>query len=82
MIISEFSQVGGMRVHDLVRQKVLNGVFVSEDAHDNVRAGLRHLHLMVAVIRRPVEDVGINREYVGKWYCFPCDGNPMLADCS
>jgi hypothetical protein len=25
---------------------------------------------MAAVVRRPVEDVGVNREYVGKWYCF------------
>ncbi len=60
-----------MRVHDLVRQEVLNGVLVSEDAHDNVRAGLRHLHLMAAVVRRPVEDVGVNQEYVGEWYCSP-----------
>ena len=59
-----------MRVHDLVRQEVLNGVLVSEDAHDNVRAGLRHLHLMAAVVRRSVKDVGVNREYVGEWYCF------------
>ncbi len=65
-IISEFGQVGGMSAHDLVCQKVLNGVFVSEDAHDNVRAGLRHLHLKAAVVWRAVEDVGINREYVGK----------------
>ncbi len=42
----------------------------SEGAHDNVRAGLRHLHLMAAVVRRPVEDVGVNREYVGKRNCF------------
>ncbi len=55
-----------MSVHDLVSQEVLNGVLVSEDAHDNVRAGLRHLHLKAAVGRRPVEDVGINREYAGK----------------
>ncbi len=60
-----------MRVPGLVCQEVLNGLLVSEDAHDNVRAGLRHLHLMAAVVRRPVEDVGINREYVGKWYRFP-----------
>ncbi len=59
-----------MSVHDLVCQEVLNGVLVSEDAHDNVRAGLRHLHLMAAVVRRPVENVGINWEYMGKWYCF------------
>ncbi len=70
-IISEFGQVGGMSVHDLVCQEVLNGVLVSEDAHDNVRAGLRHLHLEAAVVRRPIEDVGINREYVGERCCFP-----------
>ncbi len=58
-------------VHDLVRQKVLNGIFVFEDAHDNVRAGLRHLHLKAAVVRRAVEDVGVTREYVEKWYCLP-----------
>ncbi len=33
--------------------------YLSEDADDNVRAGLRHLHLMAAVVRRLVEDVGI-----------------------
>ncbi len=60
-----------MSAHDLVCQEVLNGVLVSEDSHDNVRVGLRHLHLMAAVVRWPVEDVGVNREYVGKWYCFP-----------
>ncbi len=58
-----------MRVHDLVRQEFLNGVLVSEDAHDNVRACLRNLHLMAAVVRRPVEDVGVDQEDVGKWYC-------------
>ncbi len=73
-----------MSVHDLVCEEVLNGVLVSEDTHDNVRAGLRHLHLMAAVVRRPVvEDVGVNREHVGKMVLLPpCDGNPTLADCS
>ncbi len=73
-----------MSVHDFVCQKVLNGVLVSEDAHDNVRAGLRHLHLMAAAVRRAVEDVGVNREYVGERYCLlpSCDGSQMPADCS
>ncbi len=72
-----------MSVHDLVCQEVLNGVLVSEDAHDNVRTGLRHLHLMAAVVRRPVEDIGVNREYVGKMVLLSsCGGNPMPADCS
>ncbi len=70
-IISEFGQVGGMSVHDLVCEKVLSGVLVSEDAHDNVRACLRHLHLKAAVVRRAIEDVGVNREYVGERYCIP-----------
>ncbi len=55
-----------MSVHDLSRQKVLNRVSVPEDAHYSVRAGLRHLHLKAAVVRRAVEDVGVNREYVEK----------------
>jgi hypothetical protein len=59
-----------VRVHDLVCKKVLNGILVSQDAHDDEWASLRHLHFMAAVVQRPVEDVGINREDVGKWYCF------------
>jgi hypothetical protein len=70
-IISEFGHVGGMSVHDLVCQKVLNGIFVSEDAHDNVWNGLRHFHLKAAVVWRAIEDVGINREYVRERYCLP-----------
>ncbi len=68
-IISEFGKVGGMSDHDLMCQKVLNGIFVSEGAHDNVWAGLRHLYLKAAVVRRALEDVGVNREYVGERYC-------------
>ncbi len=49
-IISEFEQVGCVRVHDLMCQKVLDGIFISEDADDNVWAGLRHLHLKAAVV--------------------------------
>jgi hypothetical protein len=60
-----------MSVHDLVCQKVLNGVLVSEDAHDNVWTGLRYLHLKATIVRRPIKDVGINREYVGERCCLP-----------
>ncbi len=68
-IISEFGQVGCMSVHDLVCKKVLNEVLISEDAHDNVWAGLWHLYLKAAVVWRAVEDVGVNREYVGERCC-------------
>ncbi len=69
--VGSFGQVGGMSVYDVVSQKVLNGIFVSEDAHDNVRAGLRLLHLKAAVVRRPIKEIGINRKYVGERSCLP-----------
>jgi hypothetical protein len=41
-----------VRVHDLMCQKVLDGIFISEDADDNVWAGLRHLALGICILRR------------------------------